>query len=151
MVVPKSSLSNWKLDFQNLCPSLSVIVLERTKNSLKDFLDDQIKEGNCNVLLTTNALIMKEKDILQTINWCYSIIDETKSMNDVAFSLILQFSSKYRLLLTNSNMDISLQKWLHFVMPSVFVSLGTIHNTRLTSTRMKEQRRLEKVSILYKL
>lgn len=124
-------------------------MLERTKCSLKEFLDDQIKEGNCNVLLTTNAMIMKEKSVFQSINWCYTIIDETKGMNDDSFCSILQFSSKYRLLLTNSNLDISLQKWLHFVMPNVFVSLCTFHSTRSTNTRMNVQKRLEKVSFFW--
>lgn len=124
-------------------------MLERTKSSLKEFLDDQIKEGNCNVLLTTNAMIMKEKSVFQSINWCYTIIDETKGMNDDAFCSILQFSSKYRLLLTNSNLDISLQKWLHFVMPNVFVSLCTFHSTRSANTRVNVQKRLEKVSFFF--
>lgn len=128
VVVPKSTMSNWKREFQKWCPSLTVVVLDGTKEERVQLFENQIKLGHFNVLITSFELVLREKGALMPIKWFYMVIDEAHRIKNEMSALSLavrELSTKYRLLITGTPLQNNLHElWalLNFLMPTVFVS-----------------------------
>lgn len=77
VIVPLSTITNWVLEFEKWAPSVKKIVYKGSPTERRD-LQDQIKSGQFNVLLTTYEYIINPKDrpILARIKWIHMIIDE---------------------------------------------------------------------------
>ncbi len=93
-------------------------------------IQQTIKSGKFNVLLTTYDFIIKDKSILSKIKWIHIIVDEghrMKNSNSKLTTTLTQFyMSKHRLLLTGTPLQNNLPElWtlLNFLLPHIFKSV----------------------------
>ncbi|GMS95686.1 hypothetical protein PENTCL1PPCAC_17861 [Pristionchus entomophagus] len=131
VIVPLSTISNWQLEFEKWAPNVVKIVYKGNKDQRR-MLDQQVKRGQFNVLLTTYDYVLKEKALLGKIRWKYMIIDEGHRLKNHNCKLTLMlnsfFRAQHRLLLTGTPLQNKLPElWalLNFLLPSIFSSCGT--------------------------
>uniref|UniRef100_A0A914XQ02 Uncharacterized protein n=1 Tax=Plectus sambesii TaxID=2011161 RepID=A0A914XQ02_9BILA len=131
IIVPLSTISNWHLELDKWAAHIVKIVYKGNKEARKK-MEQQIRRGQFNVLLTTYDYVLKEKGILGKIRWKYMIIDEGHRMKNHTCKLTLVlngfFSAQHRLLLTGTPLQNKLPElWalLNFLLPSIFSSCGT--------------------------
>eukprot|EP00916_Digyalum_oweni_P018858 GHVL01031482.1.p1 GENE.GHVL01031482.1~~GHVL01031482.1.p1 ORF type:complete len:848 (+),score=188.98 GHVL01031482.1:1341-3884(+) len=93
------------------------------------------EEAQFNVLLTTDAFIMKDKGYLKRFEWKYLIVDEAHRLKNPRSKLVKLLNSciqsQYRLALTGTPLQNDLQElWslLNFLMPTVFNSSDTFES-----------------------
>ncbi|CRG94362.1 DEAD/DEAH box helicase, putative [Plasmodium gallinaceum] len=127
IIVPLSTLPNWLSEFSRWCPSLNVITYRGTKLERKN-IAKQLIESNFDICLTTFDFVIKEKTSLMKISWNYIVVDEGHRMknNKSRFhSILSEFKSKYRVLLTGTPLQNNLSElWslLNFLLPKIFSS-----------------------------
>ncbi|KAF8387564.1 hypothetical protein PRIPAC_76706 [Pristionchus pacificus] len=131
IIVPLSTISNWQSEFDKWAPHVTFITYKGNKDQRKR-LDDKVKRGKYNVLLTTYEYIIKEKAVLGKTNWKYMIIDEGHRLKNDKSQLTTMlnqyFKAQHRLLLTGTPLQNKLTElWalLNFLLPSIFKSCGT--------------------------
>ncbi|CAI5448367.1 unnamed protein product [Caenorhabditis angaria] len=131
VIVPLSTISNWSNEFNKWAPSVNTIIYKGTKDARKR-VENQIKRGAFNVLMTTYEYVIKEKGLLGKIRWKYMIIDEGHRLKNHNCKLTLMlnsfFHAQHRLLLTGTPLQNKLPElWalLNFLLPSIFSSCGT--------------------------
>ncbi|GMT24306.1 hypothetical protein PFISCL1PPCAC_15603, partial [Pristionchus fissidentatus] len=131
VIVPLSTISNWQLEFEKWAPNVVKIVYKGNKDQRR-MMDQQVKRGQFNVLLTTYDYVIKEKALLGKIRWKYMIIDEGHRLKNHNCKLTLMlnsfFRAQHRLLLTGTPLQNKLPElWalLNFLLPSIFSSCGT--------------------------
>ena len=127
VVVPLSTLSNWRDEFKKWSPTLTVLNYKGVPAVRKAIFNRQVAPGKFNVLLTTYEFVMKDKASLKKIEWQYAIVDEGHRMKNKQgkFAQILsqQYKTKHRVLLTGTPLQNNLQEmWslLNFLLPTVF-------------------------------
>ncbi|GMS82058.1 hypothetical protein PENTCL1PPCAC_4233 [Pristionchus entomophagus] len=131
IIVPLSTISNWKLEFDKWAPHVSMLVYKGNKDQRR-VLDHEVRRGRFNVLLTTYDYVLKEKALLGKITWKYMIIDEGHRLKNhnckLNQMLHSSFRAQHRLLLTGTPLQNKLPElWalLNFLLPSIFSSCGT--------------------------
>lgn len=129
IIVPLSTLTNWTLEFERWAPSVKKVVYKGPPNARKS-LQNQIRAGDFQVLLTTFEYIIRDKAVLSKIKWVHMIIDEGHRMKNTQSKLsatLTQFYvTKYRLILTGTPLQNDLPElWalLNFVLPKIFNSV----------------------------
>ena len=128
VIVPKSTLQNWKNEFTRWCPSLEVLVFNGTKQERLDLIKNKVNKCEMNVLLTTYEQVINDKTPLKKIYWRYLIIDEAHRLkNEMSkLSLVLrEMRVTNRLLLTGTPLQNNLKElWslLNFLLPDIFGS-----------------------------
>ncbi|KAF2841462.1 putative RSC complex subunit [Patellaria atrata CBS 101060] len=129
VIVPLSTLTNWNNEFEKWAPSVSKIVYKGPPNARKQ-QQQQIRQGNFQVLLTTYEFIIKDKHVLSRVKWVHMIVDEghrMKNANSKLSSTITQhYHTRYRLILTGTPLQNNLPElWalLNFVLPNIFKSV----------------------------
>lgn len=129
VIVPLSTLTNWNLEFEKWAPSLQTITYKGTPVQRKVMQND-IRHGNFQVLLTTFEFIIKDKALLSKIKWVHMIIDEGHRMKNtnskLSETLSQYYHSDYRLILTGTPLQNNLPElWalLNFVLPQIFNSV----------------------------
>lgn len=126
VIVPKSTLDNWRREFAKWTPEVNAIVLHGDKNARQEILQDVILEAKFDVLITSYEMVIKEKGTLKRLAWQYIIIDEAHRIKNEASTLsqiIRLFYSKNRLLITGTPLQNNLHElWalLNFLLPDVF-------------------------------
>lgn len=126
VIVPKSTLDNWRREFAKWTPEVDAIVLHGDKNARQEILQDVILEAKFDVLITSYEMVIKEKGTLKRLAWQYIIIDEAHRIKNEASTLsqiIRLFYSKNRLLITGTPLQNNLHElWalLNFLLPDVF-------------------------------
>lgn len=131
IIVPLSTLSNWKLEFEKWAPSVFVVAYKGPPGTRRK-LQDQIRSTNFNVLLTTYEYVVRDKAVLGKIHWKHMIIDEGHRMKNDHCKLTQVLNAYYqvqnRLLLTGTPLQNKLPElWalLNFLLPSIFKSCST--------------------------
>lgn len=134
VMVPLSTITNWTMEFEKWAPSLKTIVYKGTPNQ-RHGLQNQIKSGNFDVLLTTYEYIIKDKSLLGKHDWTHMIIDEGHRMKNAQSKLSYTISRFYktqnRLILTGTPLQNNLPElWalLNFVLPKIFNSAKTFED-----------------------
>ncbi|RLV95746.1 Transcription regulatory protein SNF2 [Spathaspora sp. JA1] len=129
VIVPLSTVTNWNLEFEKWAPSVKKITYKGTPNQRK-VLQQDIRTGNFQILLTTYEYIIKDKTLLSRIRWIHMIIDEGHRMKNASSKLSETLShsyhSDYRLILTGTPLQNNLPElWalLNFVLPKIFNSV----------------------------
>lgn len=126
VIVPKSTLDNWRREFAKWTPEVNVIVLHGDKEARQDMLQDVVLQAKFDVLITSYEMVIKEKGSLKRIAWQYIIIDEAhriKNEQSALSQIIRLFYSKNRLLITGTPLQNNLHElWalLNFLLPDVF-------------------------------
>jgi SWI/SNF-related matrix-associated actin-dependent regulator of chromatin subfamily A member 5 len=126
VIVPKSTLDNWRREFQKWTPDVNVCVLQGTKEERTNILQNTILEAKFDVLVTSFEMVIREKASLKKIAWQYIVIDEAhriKNEESALSQIIRLFYSKNRLLITGTPLQNNLHElWalLNFLLPDVF-------------------------------
>lgn len=105
VIVPLSTLSNWKNEFDKWAPHVSLLVYKGPKDGRKA-IEPIIKSGKFNVLLTTFEYVIREKALLGKLRWKYMIIDEGHRLKNqhckLTEMLNTRFQCQRRLLITGT-------------------------------------------------
>ncbi|KAH3666697.1 hypothetical protein WICMUC_005514 [Wickerhamomyces mucosus] len=126
VIVPKSTLDNWRREFAKWTPDVNVAVLQGNKEDRAQFIKNTIMECDFDVLVTSFEMVIREKSTLKKIAWQYIVVDEAHRIKneDSALSQIIRlFYSKNRLLITGTPLQNNLHElWalLNFILPDVF-------------------------------
>ncbi|KAJ2161476.1 ATP-dependent DNA helicase Snf21 [Coemansia sp. RSA 552] len=128
IIVPLSTITNWILEFEKWAPSVRVIGYKGNPTQRR-MLQQQIRRGDFQVLLTTYDYIIKDRPILSKISWVHMVIDEGHRMKNanskLASTLSVYYKTRYRLILTGTPLQNNLPElWalLNFVLPNIFSS-----------------------------
>lgn len=126
VAVPKSTLDNWKREFERWTPDVKVLVLQGDKEERHRLINEQLLEENFDVCITSYEMVLREKSHLKKFAWEYIIIDEAHRIKNEESSLaqiIRVFNSRNRLLITGTPLQNNLHElWalLNFLLPDVF-------------------------------
>lgn len=128
VVVPKSTLQNWKNEFDRWCPSMNCVVLIGLEAARKQIIADEVKGGDWDVLITSYEMCIIEKAAIKKFLFRYIVIDEAhriKNENSMLSKVMRTFKSTNRLLLTGTPLQNNLHElWalLNFLLPDIFSS-----------------------------
>lgn len=104
------TLTNWTLEFEKWAPSVATIIYKGPPNTRRA-LQQEVRYGNFQVLLTTFEYIIKDRPVLSKIRWLNMIIDEGHRMKNTQSKLttVLRqyYHSRYRLILTGTPLQVS--------------------------------------------
>lgn len=126
VVVPKSTLDNWKREFAKWTPEVNVLVLQGAKDERNVLINERLIDEKFDVCITSYEMILREKSHLKKFAWEYIIIDEAHRIKNEESSLaqvIRVFNSRNRLLITGTPLQNNLHElWalLNFLLPDVF-------------------------------
>lgn len=124
--VPKSTLDNWKREFERWTPEVDVLVLQGAKEDRQKLINERLVDENFDVCITSYEMVLREKSHLKKFAWEYIIIDEAHRIKNEESSLsqiIRVFHSRNRLLITGTPLQNNLHElWalLNFLLPDVF-------------------------------
>lgn len=76
VVVPKSTLDNWKREFAKWTPEVNVLVLQGAKEERHNLINERLIDEKFDVCITSYEMILREKSHLKKFAWEYIIIDE---------------------------------------------------------------------------
>merc|ERR1719245_2736465 len=131
VVVPLSTLTNWVLEFDKWAPSV-VALSYKGSPQYRRSVQNQIRSGRFNVLVTTYEYIIREKALLSKLRWKYMIIDEGHRMknhnNKLTVTINQFYTTSHRILLTGTPLQNKLPElWalLNFLLPSIFKACDT--------------------------
>uniref|UniRef100_A0A1I7TIB5 Mediator of RNA polymerase II transcription subunit 25 n=1 Tax=Caenorhabditis tropicalis TaxID=1561998 RepID=A0A1I7TIB5_9PELO len=131
VIVPLSTIPNWKNEFDKWAPNVHLIVYKGSKD-LRKMNEPIIKSGKFNVLLTTFEYVIREKALLGKLRWKYMMIDEGHRLKNQHCKLTellnTRFQCQRRLLITGTPLQNKLPElWalLNFLLPSIFSSCST--------------------------
>ncbi|KAF8782283.1 SWI/SNF-related matrix-associated like protein [Argiope bruennichi] len=128
VIVPKSTLANWRNEFERWCPSIRAVCLIGDQATRTAFIRDTLMPGDWDVCITSYEMIIREKATLKKFNWRYIVIDEAhriKNEKSKLSEIVREFKSTNRLLLTGTPLQNNLHElWalLNFLLPDVFNS-----------------------------
>ncbi|KAF8933683.1 hypothetical protein BGZ47_010762 [Haplosporangium gracile] len=128
VIVPKSTLHNWKSEFNKWLPDANVFLLHAHKEERGDMIQSRLLTQDFDVCLTSYDICLLEKTHLKKFAWQYIVIDEAhriKNENSQLSQIIRAFNSKNRLLITGTPLQNNLHElWalLNFLLPDVFSS-----------------------------
>lgn len=154
VIVPKSTVSNWYREFSKWCPSLRVVVLQGDRETREDIITNHLQPGHFNICITSYELVLRERNALIGIDWCYMVIDEAHRIKNETSALsvtVRQLSTQYRLLITGTPLQNNLHElWalLNFLMPTVFTSADLFDSYFSSSIQSDVIRRMHTVSSL---
>ncbi|KAH8671365.1 SNF2 family N-terminal domain-containing protein [Xylariales sp. PMI_506] len=126
VIVPKSTLDNWKREFARWTPEVNVLVLQGAKEERHNLINERLIDEKFDVCITSYEMILREKAHLKKFAWEYIIIDEAHRIKNEESSLsqvIRMFNSRNRLLITGTPLQNNLHElWalLNFLLPDVF-------------------------------
>lgn len=111
VIVPLSTMTNWVLEFEKWAPAVVKIVYKGSKDQRRQ-LQNQVRSGNYNVLLTTYEFIINPLDrpVLSKVKWVHMIIDEGHRMKNanskLSVTLMQFYSARYRIILTGTPLQV---------------------------------------------
>ncbi|SJK86366.1 Helicase SWR1 [Babesia microti strain RI] len=128
IIVPNSLLINWEMEFKKFCPGFKVLVYYGSASERAKKRVGWNKPYVFNVCIASYATVVQDAHILKRKNWQYMVLDEAqniKNFESKRWSTLLTFNSEYRILLTGTPLQNSIQElWslMHFILPDVFSS-----------------------------
>ena len=140
VVVPLSTLSNWKREFDMFAPDIPTVLFHGSKDQrpslYKEVKEATIKVGNTTkrvypVLITSYEMVTIEHNFLKKFQWRFVIVDEGHRLKNLNCSLIKNLkslNSDNRLLLTGTPLQNNLSElWslLNFILPDIFDDLDS--------------------------
>ncbi|GMG21289.1 unnamed protein product [Ambrosiozyma monospora] len=126
VIVPKSTLDNWRREFEKWTPDVNVLVLQGNKEERSELIKTRLMECDFDVCVTSYEMVIREKSKLSKFRWEYIVIDEAhriKNEESALSQIIRLFYSRNRLLITGTPLQNNLHElWalLNFILPDVF-------------------------------
>lgn len=126
VIVPKSTLDNWRREFAKWTKDVNAVVLQGDKETRTDIINNVLLKAKFDVCITSFEMVIREKAKLSKFRWQYMVIDEAHRIKNEQSSLsqiIRLFYSKNRLLITGTPLQNNLHElWalLNFLLPDVF-------------------------------
>jgi SWI/SNF-related matrix-associated actin-dependent regulator of chromatin subfamily A member 5 len=126
VAVPKSTLDNWRREFNKWIPEINILILQGAKEERAQLVADRLVNEQFDVCVTSYEMILREKSHLKKFAWEYIIVDEAHRIKNEESSLaqiIRIFNSRQRLLITGTPLQNNLHElWalLNFLMPDIF-------------------------------
>lgn len=103
--MPKTVISNWKIEFKKWLPQCRVLNLIATKEEREEILKNDLHPGKFDVCLTTFEGVRLCMSALLKFKWEYLIVDEAHKLKNEESQIsqrLRQLDSRYRLLLTGT-------------------------------------------------
>ncbi|UKJ88462.2 DEAD-box family helicase [Theileria orientalis] len=128
IIVPTSILLNWVMEFNRFCPGFKVLAYYGTPAERSRKRSGWNRPHSFNVLVSSYTIVVQDAYVLKRRAWEYMILDEAqniKNFHSKRWQTLLTFNTKYRLLLTGTPLQNSLQElWslMHFILPNIFTS-----------------------------
>lgn len=125
IILPKSTLQNWKREFKRFMPKYKVRVFYGTRKELRQEAS-KLVSSRWNACLTTYEMCISAKSMLKGMEWSYIIIDEAhriKNEHSVLSRIVRIFSCEHRLLITGTPLQNNVHElWalLNFIVPDIF-------------------------------
>lgn len=130
VVVPSSTLDNWKNELERWCPSLNVVVYYGSQYERKAIRISLVQNGmdDIDVILTTYNVMTstpEERKMFRVLRFQYVVIDEAhllKNMTTQRYETLMRINADHRILLTGTPLQnnlIELMSLLIFVMPKM--------------------------------
>ncbi|XP_027164831.1 probable ATP-dependent DNA helicase CHR12 [Coffea eugenioides] len=130
IVAPKAVLPNWINEFATWAPSVVAVLYDGRADERKAIKEEFFIEGKFNVLITHYDLVIRDKKVLNKIQWNYLIVDEGHRLKNhdcvLSRTIVTGYNIRRRLLLTGTPIQNSLQElWslLNFLLPNIFNSV----------------------------
>lgn len=126
VLVPKSTLDNWRREFARWTPEVSTVVVQGDKESRAQLIKDRLMTCDFDVCITSYETVLREKSQFRKFAWQYIVIDEAhriKNEESQLSQIIRLFSSRNRLLVTGTPLQNNLHElWalLNYLLPDVF-------------------------------
>jgi SWI/SNF-related matrix-associated actin-dependent regulator of chromatin subfamily A member 5 len=79
VIVPKSTLDNWKREFAKWTSEVNVLVLQGAKEERHNLIAERLVDEKFDVCVTSYEMVLREKAHLKKFAWEYIIIDEVSS------------------------------------------------------------------------
>lgn len=76
VIVPKSTLDNWKREFERWTSEVNVLVLQGAKDERHQLIAERLVDEKFDVCITSYEMVLREKSHLKKFAWEYIIIDE---------------------------------------------------------------------------
>ncbi len=113
VIVPLSTITNWQSEFNRWAPTVRTIVLKGAPATRKVLLEHVKRVTDWDVVLTTYEYITRQAEalVMSRIKWHHVIIDEGHRLKNakskLAVTLNEKYSTKYRLILTGTPLQVS--------------------------------------------
>jgi len=118
VVVPTSLLFNWQAEAQRMAPDLRVLMLQGTQREA-----EFARMAQCDLILTTYALVWRDLDALLRQQFHLLILDEAQTIKNAsarAAMAVRRLHARHRLCMTGTPLENHLgELWsqFHFLMP----------------------------------
>lgn len=125
LIVPKSTLQNWKNEFKKFMPSVKTIIFHCSRKEIREKAQE-LQELDYIACITTYEMCLAGKSQLQRVNWQYVVIDEAhriKNEQTILSKVVRLIPCSHRLLLTGTPLQNNIHElWalLNFLAPEVF-------------------------------
>ncbi len=125
IVMPTSLIANWKNEIKRFTSNLKVLSLHGNDRAERFNLIEKY-----DILLTTYALIIRDKDLFDTLKFSYIVLDEAQKIKNPRTKMaiaIKEFSSEHRLALSGTPIENHLgELWsiFSFLMPGFLDTLS---------------------------
>jgi ATP-dependent helicase STH1/SNF2 len=131
VIAPLSTISNWQSEFEKWAPTLTTYVYKGSPAERKRLFEDNMKDGNFNVLIVQFELVMDAKDAkrLKSLDWSHIIVDEghrLKNRESKLFGVLTGktgYRAKNRVILSGTPLQNEIHElWslLNFLLPEIF-------------------------------
>ncbi|XP_067850488.1 SWI/SNF-related matrix-associated actin-dependent regulator of chromatin subfamily A member 5 isoform X1 [Heptranchias perlo] len=154
VLVPKSTLHNWMLEFKRWTPTFRAICLIGDKDQRAAFIRDVLLPGEWDVCVTSYEMLIREKSVFKKFNWRYMVIDEAhriKNEKSKLSEIVREFKTTNRLLLTGTPLQNNLHElWalLNFLLPDVFNSSADFDSWFDTNNCFGDQKLVERLHMV---
>lgn len=132
VVVPKSTLQNWKREFEHWVPDFNVCLLTGSKDERAEIIQGRLMEQDFEVCITSYEVCLIEKAHLKKFSFEYIVIDEAhriKNVDSILSQIVRSFMSRGRLLITGTPLQNNLKELfalLNFICPEIFVDYSDL-------------------------
>ncbi len=163
MVAPKSTISNWMMEFERWAPHFKVVNLNPVAE-VRDEILDKMRREKFDVCVTTYSAVTICCPQLRTFKWHYAVFDEAHKLKNSESEVMFnsrRIPAKRRLLLTGTplmNNISELWSLLNFLMPKLFVSSEEFNewfnfdsNTNKKNAEMNKEQKMIVIECLHRV
>ncbi|KAG7100193.1 hypothetical protein E1B28_001970 [Marasmius oreades] len=161
IIVPKSTLQNWRREFDKWTPGFNAVVLTGTADERKAIIQERLMTQDFEVCITSYEICLIEKGTFKKFSFEYIIIDEAhriKNVDSMLSQVVRDFISRGRLLITGTPLQNNLQELfslLNFICPEIFSNYADLdsflHKDSAEGSEQEEENSKKVVEALHKI